>query len=182
MLDRKDFLKKCAMAVCAPGLCGTAAAATGGAGDAKELEAANRKIGEAQDRFAGLLAEIDRGLPPEEGNRLLNAAGRRCAKACCAGFIERYRGNLEGFLAKAKTIWMAEAHYDEAAGVLRIADKPGCTCPLAKIGTTPGKLCECSLGWQEQAYSTVLGRPVKAELEESILRGGKQCRFRITAV
>jgi hypothetical protein len=45
---------------------------------------------------------------------------------------------------------------------------------------TPGSFCDCTLGWQEEAYSEILGRPVKAELEESILRGGKRCVYRMT--
>jgi hypothetical protein len=47
-------------------------------------------------------------------------------------------------------------------------------------GMTPGSFCDCTLGWQEEAYSEILGRPVKAELEESILRGGKRCVYRMT--
>lgn len=182
MLDRKDFLKTCALAMCAPGLCepATAAEATDAACDPKQLEAATRKIGEAQNRFAALLGEMERLLPAEESRRLLNAAGRQCASTCCGGLFERYKGDIQGFLAKAKTIWMEDAQYDEPAGVLNVADKPGCPCPLARIGTTSGKLCECSLGFQEHAYGIVFGRPVRAELVDSVLRGGKQCRFKIT--
>jgi predicted hydrocarbon binding protein len=35
------------------------------------------------------------------------------------------------------------------------------------------------LGWQKQTYSAILGKPVEAELEESILRGSGRCVFRI---
>jgi hypothetical protein len=33
-----------------------------------------------------------------------------------------------------------------------------------------------------EAYSTILGRPVTAELEESVLRGGKKCIYRIKVI
>lgn len=181
MLDRKDFLKKCALAMCAPGLCATTAEASDAkACDPKQLEAASRKINDAQVRFARLIEQIEHGLPEEDGKRLLNAMGRQCATMYRPDLIDRFKGDIHGFLQQGLRIWMAEAHYDEAAGTLRIVDKPNCTCPLAKQGTTPGKFCECSLGWQEEAYSVILGRPVEAELEESILRGGKRCVFRMT--
>jgi hypothetical protein len=38
------------------------------------------------------------------------------------------------------------------------------------------------LGRQVEAYSTILGRPVTAELEESVLRGGKKCIYRIKVI
>jgi predicted hydrocarbon binding protein len=37
----------------------------------------------------------------------------------------------------------------------------------------------CILGWQKAAFSTVLGKPVTVEIEESVLRGGSRCSFRI---
>jgi hypothetical protein len=53
---------------------------------------------------------------------------------------------------------------------------------MVKEGVTPPSFCDCTLGWQEAAYSTILGRPVRAELEESILRGGKKCIYRIRVI
>ena len=97
-----------------------------------------------------------------------------------ADLIDRYKGNIHGFLEEGRRLWMAEADYDEAKGTIRIVDKgPSCSCPMVKVGMTPGSFCDCTLGWQEEAYSEILGRPVKAELEESILRGGKRCVYRI---
>ena len=68
-------------------------------------------------------------------------------------------------------IWLS--HVLQEQGTIRIVDKgPGCSRPMVKEGVTPPSFCDCTLGWQEAAYSTILGRPVRAELEESILRGG----------
>jgi hypothetical protein len=73
-----------------------------------------------------------------------------------------------------------KAEYDDAKGTIRIVDKsPTCTCPLVRQNLTPPSFCDCTLGWQKEAYSAVVGRPVEATLEESILRGGKKCVFRI---
>ena len=38
------------------------------------------------------------------------------------------------------------------------------------------------MGWREAAYSTILGRPVGAKLEESILRGEKKCIYLIKVI
>ena len=65
-------------------------------------------------------------------------------------------------------------------GTIRIVDKsPTCTCPLVRPNLTPQSFCDCTLGWQKEVYSAVAGRPVEATVEESILRGGKKCVFRI---
>jgi hypothetical protein len=53
---------------------------------------------------------------------------------------------------------------------------------MVEVGTTPPSFCDCTLGWQEKTYSEILGRPVKAELEQSILRGGKKCIYRIAII
>ena len=82
-----------------------------------------------------------------------------------------------------RRLLLHEAVYDEAKGTIRIVDKgPGCSCPMVKEGVTPPSFCDCTLGWQVEAYSTILGRPVTAELEESVLRGGKKCIYRIKVV
>jgi len=73
-----------------------------------------------------------------------------------------------------------QADYDEKTGVLRVIGKPNpCACPLAKAGRTPADFCRCSTGWNELAFSTVVGKPVKVELVESVLRGDPRCSFRI---
>jgi hypothetical protein len=97
--------------------------------------------------------------------------------------VDKYRGNLDGFLDEARKQWVEKAEYDGAAGTIRIVDKSkSCTCPLVKAGETPADFCECTLGLQEAAYSAILGKPVRASLEESILRGGNRCVFLIQVI
>ena len=105
--------------------------------------------------------------------------GRECAQDYKALF-QKYRGDLPGFLAKIKTAWLERSEYDEKTGILRVIGKPNpCVCPLVKTGRTPADFCNCTLGWQKEAFSTVVGKPVTAEIEETVLRGGKRCSFRI---
>ena len=48
-----------------------------------------------------------------------------------------------------------------------------------KAGQTPADFCTCTRGWNQYALSTVLGKPVTVELEESVLRGSTRCTHRI---
>src|SRR6516225_1522608 len=190
MINRKDFMKNCAAAVCATGVCCAMKAPEARAADdvlqgcdPKELTAVQDKADAARLRFSKLIEIIEAKLPEGERKQILHALGGKCADTYRAALIDRYKGNIKGFLEEGRRNWMAEADYDEAHGTIRIVDKgPGCTCPLVKEGTTPGSFCDCTLGWQEEAYSLILGKPVKAELEESILRGGKRCVYRIRIV
>jgi predicted hydrocarbon binding protein len=190
MINRKEFVKNCAAAVCATGLCcATKAPGAQAADDAlqacdpKELTAVKDKADAAHLRFSKLIEIIEAKLPEGERKQILHALGGKCADTFRASLIDRYKGNIKGFLEEGRRNWMAEADYDEAKGTIRIVDKgPSCSCPMVKVGTTPGSFCDCTLGWQEQTYSEILGRPVKAELEESILRGGKRCVYRIKIV
>lgn len=59
-----------------------------------------------------------------------------------------------------------------------------CLCPL--VETKPSGLsdtyCDCSVGYVKEWHEQLLARPVEVELVESVLRGGKRCRFKITVV
>lgn len=186
-MDRKEFLKHCTAVFCTGSLCcigGSAQTKTteaqGETCDPKQLNAVKGKLDAGQLRFARLVEQIEQQMPGPERRHLFNTLGHQCALTYRTSLIDQYKGDLPGFLKKGLSLWMAEAAYDEAAGTIRIVDKsPTCTCPLVKEGTTPPSFCDCTLGWQEEAYSAILGRPVHAELEESILRGGKRCVFRI---
>lgn len=37
--------------------------------------------------------------------------------------------------------------------------------------------CNCSLGWMKSLFKTLLDKPVEVEILESIVSGGKACRF-----
>jgi hypothetical protein len=190
MITRKDFMKNCAVAACATGLCcaiqtpeASASEEANQSCDPKELGSTTKRADDARLRFSKLIEIMESRLPEWERKQFLHALGAKCAETYRAALLDRYKGNIKGFLEEGRRNWMAEADYDEAHGTIRIVDKgPGCTCPLVKEGTTPGSFCDCTLGWQEEAYSLILGKPVKAELEESILRGGKKCIYRIRVI
>ncbi len=187
-MKRSEFLQTCAAGVCGCGLMALLPPAPARSEEKKdqaaapsaECEAQKRQLDGARERFAILMSVVDEQLDDATRRKLLQQTGRECARPW-SGFFEKYRGDLPGFLAQAKSAWLESADYDEKTGVLRLAGKPApCACPLAKAGRTPASFCDCSLGWNQAAFSTVLGKPVDVHLEESVLRGGTRCRFRIT--
>jgi hypothetical protein len=40
--------------------------------------------------------------------------------------------------------------------------------------------CQCSVGYVGEMFRQKFGRPVTVELLDSVLYGGKRCRFKIT--
>ena len=180
MVTRQDFMKCCALGVCSAFLPEPAiASATDDAGDLQW------KLDASRVRYAKFIQIVKSGTDDVGYKRLLQSLGRECAMQHRSRTFDKYKGNIKGFLAaiQGPSGWVAEAQYDEAKGTIRIVDRAStCTCPLVEQGVTPADQCDCTLGWQEETYSRILERPVKAELEESILRGGKRCVFRIRAV
>ncbi len=185
-MKRNDFVKTCA-GVCGCGVLGflapLSASAEGREGQTTTVPADDsqlkRQIDGAQERFAKLLSIMAEDLDGAVRLKILRSLGRECAQDYSALF-QKHRGDLKGFLAKIRTAWVERTEYDEKNGILRVIGKPSpCSCPLVKAGRTPGEFCDCTLGWQEAAFSSVLGKPVAVEIEESVLRGGSRCSFRI---
>jgi hypothetical protein len=60
----------------------------------------------------------------------------------------------------------------------------GCHCPLARESILSGKqmsrnLCYCSAGYDKRPFDVAFDRPLKAEVDRSILWGDTVCRFAI---
>ncbi|HEX6976481.1 MAG TPA: hypothetical protein VF147_18870 [Vicinamibacterales bacterium] len=183
-MKRTEFLKACLVGVSSCAACGLGA--FDGAGEQDPLSgqdaAVNTSIDGIRIRYAALVGAIGRHVPEDTQRTIFREVGRECARQFKGTTYEKYAGNLGAFLDEARgpNGWMASADYDRTTGVITIVDRSkSCTCPLVKRGLTPAAQCECTLGWQEETYSRILGRPVKASLAESILRGDSRCVFRI---
>lgn len=187
--DRRSFVRR--------GLAGLCACSCGGGLRASApLNAADRELDAPSDAsqdpatmprrwiavLAGSLAESD----PEEARRLL--------KGCSASHWEElgmdarvapFRGNLPAFLDFLRSEWGWIIEFDSGAGLIHVNEsKSDCVCPLVGPDRTPelGTLCYCSEGFAERLFGAVSGLPTRAEVTESILRGGKRCRYRIQIV
>jgi len=173
-MDRKEFIAKASALgaiCCVP----EALSAQTDSSSHPKVEELTGKIRFMQLRMAKLVSALDE----DTRKRVLETMGRECAKEF-SGLITPFVGKPEEFLETAKKQWMATADYNKATGTIRIRDKSSqCTCAFVNPEFTPADFCACTLGWQKEAYSTILGEPVDAELESSVLRGDAQCAFKI---
>jgi len=182
-ITRSEFVKCCAAGMCS---CVAFAAMP----EAAEAQSANPEFDRikwqleaARVRYAKLLEILEQNVDEPALRRMMDQLGRECARQFRARTFDKYKGDIHGFLEAIQRPdgWVEKVEYDEAAGVLRVFDRsPTCTCPLVKEGLTSTEQCYCTLGWQKETYSAILGRPVDASVEKSILRGDKGCIFRIT--
>jgi len=191
-MNRNEFIKTCGAGICGCGVLGlltplavraeaaaTPAVAAPAASVPADVELLKQQLEGARERFAKLLDVMGEQLDDASRDKILQGLGSQCSQDL-GPFFNKYRDNLQGFLDKIKTAWVERTEYDEKTGILRVIGKPApCACPLVKAGRTPAEFCDCSRGWTQAAFATVLGKPVAVEIEESVLRGGTRCSFRI---
>jgi len=186
-MKRNEFFKTCGAGICGCGVLGLLSPLVVGAENTdvpaaavpEDVELLKQQLEGARERFAKLLAVMAEQLDAATRGRILQSLGTQCSQPY-GPFFSKYRDDLEGFLDKIKTAWVERTEYDEKTGVLHVIGKPApCACPLVKMGRTSAEFCDCSRGWTQAAFSTVLGKPVSVEIEESVLRGGTRCSFRI---
>lgn len=185
-MTRSEFMKNCAMGACS---CSMVALSVTGAAVAEsgisEVDALKAQREAIRIRYAKLLGILDEEVDQPTRKRIFERLGRACAEQFRAITYDKYKNDIRGFLAAIQqpSGWVEKAEYNEKTGTIRIIDRSRtCTCPLVEKGLTPSDQCDCTLGWQKETYSAILGKPVEAELEESLLRGGTRCVFRIQVV
>ena len=71
----------------------------------------------------------------------------------------------------------------EGGNIYVVYDK--CYCPLGRalLKDYPSQLslyCNCSRGWVREMFESALKKPVKVELQKSIIRGDDLCKFKVT--
>jgi hypothetical protein len=199
-LKRKEFLDTLGRA----GVCACAAAAgmrsaLGGQaapaskpGD-KTPERASKRMEFVDGWVRRFFEAMDGALDEPTRERLMAANGRSCF-AAYAGPPKKQTGPdaLEKF-----TAWIKEKGKDRgyaidgnaisfefvgSAETGQASPEGVCLCPTAeaqKAGTLSPTYCLCSVGYVQEMHERMLGRPVKVELVDSVLRGGKRCKFRM---
>ncbi len=128
-----------------------------------------------------LIAGLDEYVDEETRAKVLKQCGRQCISQ---SFVKKARGiyqkseNLDEFLDEFEKVYKHLHREGDKVYIIY----PKCYCSqVNKI--PPGKLsatyCNCSRGWAEALFAGALGRPVEVIMEESIVKGDKQCKFRI---
>lgn len=148
----------------------------------------------AEGYVTRLFDVIDNQLDLREKDRLLKANGRACARNYIESSGREIRTkSLEELVAALKRSGGERAarqygnvvHFQFTKNYQGLDAPEGtCLCPLAesKPEGLSKTFCLCSVGYVQELFQTHLGRPVEVELLESVLGGGRHCRFRIEVV
>jgi hypothetical protein len=72
--------------------------------------------------------------------------------------------------------------YSSSAETGGAAPERVCLCPMveSKPAGLSRTFCQCSVGYVKESFEQRFARPVSVELLDSVLYGGKRCRFKIT--
>lgn len=176
-MDRKEFLK----GVCGLGVCGCVLNLFGAAEPllAAEAPKEDQRLLFVRYQLAKLLGFMAAGAPAGTCAGILEKTGRECAKLGQLG--ARFKGDPERYFATAKKNWGTEFTWDKEKGVVTVAVAEGeCGCPLVDPKRTPALWCNCSVGYQQESFEAIFGKPVQVALKESKLSGSKRCVFEVT--
>jgi predicted hydrocarbon binding protein len=175
-MDRKDFLKR----ACGLGVCGCVASLLG-VPDVLEAQTDGvqaQRLAFAQHQVGKMLGFMASDVPAGTLARILEKTGRECARL--GPLPAAFRGKPEGYFIAAKKNWGTDFSWDKDKGLITVTVAEGpCTCPLVAYGETPALWCNCSVGYQQEAFETVFGKPVQVSLRESKLAGSKRCVFEV---
>jgi hypothetical protein len=167
------------------------AAATQQPGE-KTLERAAKRVGFVDGWVKRFFDAVDQTLDEPTRRKLMEANGRSCFIAYAGPprrepvTMERLRawvaenGKERGYSIEGDAIAFEFVSSAETGGA---APEGVCLCTLAET-QAPGSIsptyCHCSVGYVREMHERIFGKPVAVELVDSVLRGGKRCRFRMT--
>jgi hypothetical protein len=176
-MNRKQFLKNCACTLCSCAAVGVISPA--GATAAENPPPENWRLGFVKKRYAKLIEILAGKMDDATLNEILRQLGYDCASNYSV--LRKHKGDVDGFIREFKKQTNEDIAYDREKGIVTIVspERTECTCPLIAKNLTSSKVCNCSLGWQQCAYETLLGKKVQVELTESVLGGGKRCCFQV---
>ena len=128
-----------------------------------------------------LIDGLDKHVDKETKAMILEQCGRQCQSQ---SFIEKARKIYK----KSQTMREFLKAFSEVYENLHIEGNniyivyPKCYCSFVnKIpsGTLSATYCNCSRGWAKELFEKALGRSVEVVMEESIVNGDEQCKFKI---
>jgi len=154
-----------------------------------------RKMEEAGMKFKAMMDHMDAMLDEETKIKLLNACGRSCFTNAFGVADERKR-SPEQAEAYLKNLEKSGIEVKRGKDTITVFYRWGakqnpyglsmqewyCMCPIVESGA-PGmskSYCSCSAGYVKEGFERSTGKTVlKVEVLESILQGGKDCRFKV---
>jgi len=199
-MDRRQFLRQSATwgGCCGVALMAGATSAALGAeappADAAEPAATPcaRRVEQGQKVIKRLMDQMDRKLDRPTREEIMEACGRLChdqshpvppppTPEATARFLDGMRRYLgDGGVEQVGPDTIVHFKYTQNPKGLKTADGY-CLCPIledAPKDVSP-TYCQCSVGYVKAIFEQGVGRAVEVHLDESVLRGGKNCRFTV---
>jgi hypothetical protein len=135
---------------------------------------------------------LDKTVDEKTKKKLMEANGKSCAIEYLASLPkkeEHKRHKWDEWFAKAKNSEdgsvVVKDKYIIHTYMWNYQGKPApegyCLCPFveSKVNGLSATYCHCSVGYIREMWGRSFEEPLKVELLESVLRGGKRCRFKI---
>lgn len=150
----------------------------------------DKRFAWAQTWARRMMDNIDIELDEPTRKRLMQANGRTCYRGIVnpPKFppLDQFIVGANHWAGKDGPIIRREGdtvYFDYFANPAGLRNADGwCLCPLVEKGPEglSGTFCECSVGYVREMFTQITGKPVQVELLESLKRGGKRCRFKIS--
>jgi len=180
-MKRKEFLKT----FCGVGMC-TCAAPFAFSSENTEISEKSSELkrlewwnAHTKKQWAKLWEIMNDYLDQEKQNEIIEQLGRNCFMNI--PWLHNYKGDPEGYFKEMNQRYGENFNYDKENNIIMIeTPERDCVCQLVDSSITPHVFCNCSIGWQKQAYEMILGKSVNVELLESVLQGSKRCIFRVS--
>ncbi len=131
------------------------------------------------DWIKDLLANLEQNLPDSTRQMIYKQNGRACARRGAITAAQAANGDLKSFINTLRK-WIGAQNVIQKGNRITIR-YDHCFCPIAKNKelNLPPEYCQCSIGWLEEMFTTVTGRPVQIQLISSILNRAGHCEFDI---
>jgi predicted hydrocarbon binding protein len=140
-----------------------------------------RLAGNALNALLDGLGQIDE----ETRDKIMRLCGEACAKETIWGpaldiaeRISREEKNIDRIIERVNNeISWCDKWIRERYSITATCSK--CGCPLVRLGVVRNTevFCNCSKGWVETIFSTLLQKPVTVRLERAMGRGDDVCRY-----
>lgn len=159
----------------------------------KSIERAAKRMEFGDGWVRRFMEVMEQNLDEKTREKLMQANGKACYIAYAgrgqkratpvtfehfADWIAK-KGKDRGYSLAGRDIF---SEYTSSAETGKPAGENICLCPMVEAqaaGRIPAFYCLCSIGYVREMHEQLLGRPVAVQLVDSVLRGGKRCRFKI---
>jgi len=194
-MERRKFLESIGKCGIGAGLCSLLALPSASQTQDTETQlpghSCQERIEFAEGWLKNFMRVLDENADDQTKRRIMEANGIACAR----NYLESTGRVIEPIPFEE---WVARVKEQGGGGAIQIegntiyyqylknyqgldAPEDFCLCPF--VETKPEGLsatyCHCSVGYIMELFERRFGRPVKVELLESVLRGGKRCKFKI---